>query len=234
MAQSVVTKLPDHIGIIMDGNGRWAKKRGLPRPLGHIAGAKTLRRVVEYMYDIGIKTITFYAFSTENWNRPDEEVNAIMKLLGEYIVKFYHDTEALHKYATMHIIGDLSHLSPRLKKLAEDVERDSAGRDVNLNIAFNYGGRAEICRAMNLLKNKEGEITQEDISGALYTAGQPDVDLIIRTGGEKRLSNFFLWQSAYAELYFSDKLWPDFTEDDIDDAIRFFAARERRFGGLGK
>ncbi len=228
--------LPRHIGIIMDGNGRWAKKRGLPRSAGHIMGSKTFRKITEYLYDLGIKVSTFYAFSTENWERPDEEVNSLLKLFGEYITIYYNDSELKHKYSSVRILGDKSKFPEELRERFLELENNTAANasEYQLNIACNYGSRDELCRAFETLRTKEGPVTSEDISNALYTYGQPDVDLIIRTGGEKRLSNFLLWQAAYAELYFTDKLWPDITEKDIDEALEFYSSRERRFGKIDK
>ena len=224
---------PRHIGIIMDGNGRWARKRGLPRIAGHKEGAENFKRMAEHLVDLDIEVSTFYAFSTENWKRPTEEVNNIMSLLVDYLLEW----QTMRKDKNMHFrfIGDRSAFSPRIQSLMAEVEEKSAVYPNQLNLALNYGSRDEMARAFRLLAQEgKKDVTQEDISRVLYTAGQPDVDLIIRTGGEMRLSNFLLYQSAYAELYFTDKYWPDITEADIDDAIRFFADKDRRFGGLTK
>ena len=224
---------PRHIGIIMDGNGRWARKRGLPRIAGHREGAENFKRIAEHLVDLDIEVATFYAFSTENWKRPPEEVNNIMGLLVDYLIEW----QGMRKDKNMHFrfIGDRTAFSPRIQKLMAQVEEMSSIYPNQLNLALNYGSRDEIARAFRLL-SEEGkkDVTPEDISRVLYTTGQPDVDLIIRTGGEMRLSNFLLFQSAYAELYFTDKFWPDIKDEDIDDAIRFFGDKDRRFGGLSK
>lgn len=226
-----VFKKPRHIGIIMDGNGRWAKKRGLPRLAGHKVGAETFKRIAEYMIDLDIEVSTFYAFSTENWKRPQDEVDHIMSLLVDYLEEWM--TMGKEKNMKIRFLGDRSAFSPRIQNLMEEVEAKSSAYHHQLNLALNYGSRDELARAFSLL-SKEGktQITPEDISKHLYTEGQPDVDLLIRTGGEMRLSNFLLFQSAYAELYFTDRLWPDMTKEDIDDAVSYFAGRERRFGGV--
>ena len=222
---------PRHIGIIMDGNGRWAKQRGLPRIAGHKEGAENFKRIAEHLVDLDIEVSTFYAFSTENWKRPAAEVNNIMSLLVDYLIEW----QGMRKDKNMHFrfIGDRTAFSPRIQKLMAEVEEKSSVYPNQLNLALNYGSRDELARAFQILA-REGRtaISPEDISRALYTTGQPDVDLIIRTGGEKRLSNFLLYQSAYAELYFTDKYWPDIVDQDIDDAISFFADKDRRFGGL--
>lgn len=233
--------LPKHVGIIMDGNGRWAKKRGLPRSEGHKAGAKTFRKIGEFAADIGIRYLTFYAFSTENWKRPEDEVQAIMDLFEEYLDEVIDRIlENQERRIRLHFVGDRSALSPTLKELMEKTEAITADKDkVHLNIAINYGGRAEIVKSVKeiALAVKNGEmdiddITSQSISDRLYTSGQPDPDLIIRPSGEYRLSNFLTYQSAYSELWFSDILWPDFTEDDLVTALRAFEKRNRRFGGV--
>lgn len=230
--------LPQHIGIIMDGNGRWAKKRGLPRTAGHTAGAQTFRRIARYCSDIGIKYLTVYAFSTENWKRPQDEVDAIMKLFKEYMLEAISDFQ--DDSIVVKFIGDRSVFSSDMLKLIERNEQDSKDRDgMVLNIAMNYGGRDEIVHAVkNIAQNvKDGSLDVSDISDKLisdniYTQGQPDPDLIIRPSGEYRTSNFLLWQSAYAEYCIMDVLWPDFTSDDLDRALIEFAKRNRRFGGI--
>ena len=225
--------LPRHVGIIMDGNGRWARKRGLPRIAGHREGAENFKRIAEYLLDLDIEVSTFYAFSTENWKRPPEEVNNIMSLLVDYLKEWMGmDKERNMRF---HFIGDRSAFSPEIRELMAEVEEKSSRYRNHLNLALNYGSRSELTRAFSLLAEEgKKEISQEDISSRLYTAGQPEVDLIIRTGGEMRLSNFLLWQSAYAELYFTDKLWPDIKNHDIDAAMDFFSHRDRRFGGVKK
>ena len=222
---------PRHIGIIMDGNGRWARKRGLPRIAGHKEGAENFKRIAEYLVDLDIEVSTFYAFSTENWKRPADEVNNIMSLLVDYLIEW----QGMRKDKNMHFrfIGDRSACSPRIRRLMAEVEEKSSIYPNQLNLALNYGSRDEMAMAFRTLAAEgKKDITAADINRVLYTHDQPDVDLIIRTGGEMRLSNFLLYQSAYAELYFTDKYWPDIHNEDIDDAIRFYAAKDRRFGGL--
>ena len=230
--------VPRHIAIIMDGNGRWAKKRGLPRTAGHAAGAETFRKIANYCRTLGVEYLTVYAFSTENWKRSEEEVGAIMRLLGNYLKEALQDMEKNH--VRFKFFGDLSRLSPKLQQLCRDAECKSAGfGDVQVNFCLNYGGRDELVTATKKIAEKvlNGELTVDDIdsqliSDSIYTAGQPDPDLIIRPSGEFRISNFLLWQSAYAEYYISDKLWPDFSTDDLDKAIAEFSTRNRRYGGV--
>lgn len=230
--------LPQHLGIIMDGNGRWAKKRGFPRSAGHAAGAKVFKTIVRYCSRIGIKYLTIYAFSTENWKRPHDEVLALMGLFKEYLRDAL--TNFLDENVKVRFLGDTSVFDPQLKELIEDITHVSENRTgMVLNIALNYGGRAEIARAVQLLAEdvQKGlilpeDITEDDISSRLYTAGQPDPDFIIRPSGENRVSNFMLWQSAYAEYLVMDILWPDFTTQDLEHALDIFAARNRRFGGI--
>lgn len=227
--------LPEHIGIIMDGNGRWAQKRGLPRMAGHREGANNFRTITRYCNEIGIKYLTVYAFSTENWNRPKEEVDALMKLLYDYLVESLRDFR--EENIKTRFIGDRSMLHPKLQELmaeAEDLSADKTG--LVLNLAINYGGRAEIVNAVKQIA-EEGispeEITEQMISDRMYTASQPDPDLIIRPSGEYRISNFLLWQSAYSEFVFFDEiLWPDFSKKDLEEAINIFSGRKRRFGGV--
>ncbi len=226
--------LPEHIGIIMDGNGRWAKKRGLPRTAGHTAGAQTFRRIARYCSDIGIKYLTVYAFSTENWKRPKEEVDAIMKLFKEYMIEAINDFQ--DDSIVVKFIGDRSVFSPDMLELIERNERDSKDRDgMVLNIAMNYGGRDEIINAVRTIV-KEGipadDISEQLLSDYMYTSHQPDPDLIIRPSGEYRTSNFLLWQSAYSEYCIMDVLWPDFKSEHLDLALIEFAKRNRRFGGI--
>ena len=220
-----------HIAFIMDGNGRWAKKRGMPREYGHKAGAETFRKICSYCQDVGFKTVTVYAFSTENWKRPRHEVEAIMSLLDAFLDELMRDHE---KYRNrIRFIGDTSVLTPTLKDKIAYAESLNPDSDITINIALNYGGRAELVHAFNKL-SAEGKtsVTEEDISGALYTYESGDPDMIVRTGGDLRISNFLLWQAAYAELYFTEKLWPDLTPADVDDMIRDFYSRKRRYGGL--
>ena len=230
--------LPEHIGIIMDGNGRWAKKKGLPRTAGHTEGAKNFRRIARYCSDIGIRYLTVYAFSTENWARPAVEVNALIRLFQEYL------EEAIRDFADddiqVRFIGDTSAFPKKLQELiATTWEVCKHRTGMVLNIAMNYGGRPEILMAARKLAQKvqAGELRPEDIdedsfSNELYTAGQPDPDLIIRRSGENRISNFLLWQSAYSEYVIMDILWPDFTPEDLNFALREYAKRSRRFGGI--
>ncbi|MCH5189877.1 MAG: isoprenyl transferase [Oscillospiraceae bacterium] len=233
--------LPKHVGIIMDGNGRWAKQRNLPRYKGHIEGAKTFRKIGEFAADVGVKCLTFYAFSTENWKRPQEEVNAIMELFREYLTEAdERSAENEEKGITLKFIGDKSGIPEDIVGLMNHIEQISSDKSkVVLNIAINYGGRHEIANAVRTIaeKVKYGEmevsdIDEDTISDYLYTKGMPDPDLIIRPSGECRLSNFLTYQSAYSELWFSDVLWPDFTEEDFVKALREFENRNRRFGGV--
>lgn len=219
-----------HIAFIMDGNGRWAKSRGLSRSAGHRAGAKTFRRIVDYVKLIGVKYMTVYAFSTENWSRPAEEVSSIMKLLEDYIEQALGDVA--DNDVRVIFLGDRTPLSEKLRRKMDSLERRSGKNSHILNIALNYGGRDEIVHAVKQVLEKGLEITGETIAENLYTKESPPPDLIVRTAGELRLSNFLLWQSAYSELYFTDKLWPDFTEKDVDEAVAEFYRRTRRFGGI--
>ena len=220
-----------HIAFIMDGNGRWAKKRGMPREYGHRAGCKTFGDICQYCCDIGFKAVTVYAFSTENWKRPEKEVKAIMDILDRYL------DELVTHYAKYHnrfrFIGDLSVLSPGLREKIAYVETLNSQYEQVLNVALNYGGRQELTHAFEVLAAAgKTKVTEDDISSAIYTAHCGDPDMIVRTGGDLRISNFLLWQAAYAELYFTDKLWPDLTTDDVDDIVRAFYARQRRYGGV--
>ena len=223
----------NHIAFIMDGNGRWAKKRGMPREYGHRRGAEVFETVVDYCGELGIKAATFYVFSTENWKRSENEVNALMKLLDEYLDKCAQRLQKKDKDVRFIFLGDKSPFTPSLREKMERIERDSASNSRILNLAINYGGRSELVHAFNELREKkEGCVTEEDINGALYTKESPELDMVVRTGGDLRISNFLLWQLAYAELYFTDKLWPDLTTDDVDEAIESFKKRQRRFGGV--
>ena len=216
--------VPAHIAIILDGNGRWAKKRGLPRTAGHAAGSETFRKIATYCKNIGVKYLTVYAFSTENWSRPEDEVKAIMKLLDKYLHEAIQTME--RDNIKMKILGDVSRLSDELKaEIAETNEISSRYEGFQANICLNYGGRDEIIKAAQhyaedcIAGKAEGELNEEKFSGYLYSAGMPDPDLLIRPGGEKRISNFLLWQCAYSEFYFTDVLWPDFDEKELDRAI---------------
>ena len=225
--------LPRHVGIIMDGNGRWAKKRLLPRTAGHVQGAKAFRKCLRHCADIGIECVTFYAFSTENWKRSEDEVNAIMDLFSDYLDEAIGMGE---KDVSMRFIGDRGRLSDKLVRKMEQVEADTAANTGTVCcLAVNYGGRDEILNAARKLISDGvtgDDITEEALNERLYTAGLPDVDLIIRPSGEQRISNFLIWQAAYAEYVFMDVMWPDFTEKDLDLALEEFATRNRRFGGV--
>ena len=238
MALSEKEKLPapQHIAIIMDGNGRWAKKRGLPRTAGHAAGGEAFRRIANYCRTLGVKYLTVYAFSTENWKRSEEEVAGIMRLLGKYLEEALRDMEK--NRVCFRFFGDLTKLSPQLQKLCRDAESRSADYDVQVNFCLNYGGRDEIVHAASAFardvaegKHKPEELTEDILSGYLYSADVPDPELIIRPSGEKRISNFLLWQSAYSEFVFMNVLWPDFSPQDLDAAIEEYHRRNRRFGG---
>lgn len=233
--------LPQHIGFIMDGNGRWAKERGLPRYKGHIEGARTFRKIGELAGDLGIKYLTFYAFSTENWKRPPEEVSAIMDLFREYLKELDdRKLENEEKGIQVNFIGSKKGIPKDILAMMKYSERITKEKTkVYLNIAVNYGSREEIVHSVKEIaekvkkgKLKPDDITEDMISENLYTAGMPDPDLIIRPSGEQRLSNFLLWQSAYSEFWYSNVLWPDFSEDDLIKALRDFEKRNRRFGGV--
>ena len=231
------SNVPTHIGIIMDGNGRWAKLRGLPRKMGHKEGSNTFKKISKYCRKIGVKYLTVYAFSTENWKRPKDEVDSIMNLLRNYL-----DTALTNRDEDARIIfiGDKEPLADDLKIKIDEIERETANcQAITIQIALNYGGRDEIVSACREIASsvKDGKINLENIDEALfssylYTKNIPDPDLIIRPSGEMRLSNFLIWQSAYSEFVFMDILWPDFSEKDLDEAIRIFSTRNRRFGGI--
>ena len=232
------SRLPRHIAIIMDGNGRWAKKRGLPRTAGHAAGAETFRTIATYCKDSGIDYLTVYAFSTENWKRPAEEVGAIMGLLKKYLLEAIGRME--RDKVKMEFFGDLSPLTPELRELCErtrEISRHYEGCQVN--ICLNYGGRDELIRAAQAFardcidgRADPSHLSAEQFGGYLFSRGVPDPDLVIRPSGELRLSNFLLWQSAYAEFYFTDVLWPDFSREELHRAIASYQSRDRRFGGV--
>lgn len=231
--------LPVHVAIIMDGNGRWAKKRGLPRYAGHVTGAKVFRTITKHCEKRGIHTLTVYAFSTENWKRPQEEVDAIMNLLRQYLKESLADFQK--ENIRTRFLGDRTPLAEDIRTLMEEAEASTAHKTgMNLNIALNYGGRHELTQAVQKIARKvqDGtlsptQIDEETVTAHLYTAGQPDPDLILRPSGEHRLSNYLIWQAAYAEYVFMDDiLWPDFTVDDLDAALLEYARRNRRFGGV--
>lgn len=220
-----------HIAFIMDGNGRWATNKGLPREAGHKVGVEAFRTIAKKCKEYGIETITIYAFSTENWSRPKNEVNEIMRLLDKYIAEAEkEDAENRSRY---YVLGDKERLGPDLKAKCEYLEDFTKDNPYVVNIALNYGGRDEIVRAANkLIAEGKTEITEEDISSHIFTSHCPDPDLIVRSGGEYRLSNFLMWQSAYSELYFCDTLWPDMGDYELRKAIVEFSKRKRRFGGV--
>lgn len=230
--------LPQHIGIIMDGNGRWAKKRGLPRSAGHKAGAEGLKKVVTEANKLGIKYITVYAFSTENWKRPQKEVDYLMNLLMDYLINA--EKTLAGENVRIRAIGSRKELSEEMREQIKKTEKLTSDRTgIVMNIALNYGGREELMHAVRSAcedaragKLEPEKITEEEITSRLYTAGQPDVDLLIRTSGEQRLSNFMLWQVSYAEMVFVKKLWPDFKPSDLHECIRIYQGRGRRFGGI--
>ena len=223
--------IPSHIAIIMDGNGRWAKERGLNRTAGHEEGAKTVRRITQYCSDIKVKYLTLYAFSTENWERPKLEVEFLMKLLERYLKK------ELDVYLKNNIrfkaIGDLSRFSKSLQKTIFETQDKTANcSGLTQVLALNYGSKNEIIRAVKKLNELQLEVSEENLESCLDTAGMGDVDVLIRTSGEVRLSNYLLWQNAYAEMFFTQTYWPDFNESELDDILSDFSKRERRFGGI--
>lgn len=229
--------VPAHVGVIMDGNGRWAKKRGLPRKLGHREGAKNFRTITRHAKAVGVQYITFYAFSTENWKRPKDEVDAIMELFEKYLDEV---RDFVEENIRIRFIGDRSALSENLQRKMASVEEDSKDfTAMTLVLAINYGGRDEICHSVKALARKvrEGtldpeDITQDMIEANLYTEEIPPLDLVIRPSGEQRLSNFMIWQAAYAEFYYTNILWPDFKNEDFDRAVLAYSERNRRFGGV--
>jgi len=231
-------RLPRHVAIIMDGNGRWAKKRGLPRTAGHAAGAETFRAIATYCKEIGLEYLTVYAFSTENWKRPAEEVSAIMGLLRKYLLEAIGQME--RDRVKMAFFGDLSPLTPELRQLCERTREISRHYDgCQVNVCLNYGGRDEILRAARAYaadcmagRADPARLTEEEFSARLFSAGVPDPDLVIRPSGELRLSNFLLWQSAYAEFYYTDVLWPDFSREELHRALAAYQKRSRRYGGV--
>ena len=238
LSEAQKQNIPQHIAIIMDGNGRWAKQRGLPRTAGHKAGAETFRRIADHCHTLGVKYLTVYAFSTENWKRSADEVSGIMALLKNYLHEALRDMEKNHIH--FNYMGDLSRLSPELQKLCRETQaKSSAYHDVQVNLCINYGGRDEIVRAAKAFaadvaagKRTADSLTEEALSGYLDSAGVPDPELIIRPSGELRTSNFLLWQSAYSEYVFMNVLWPDFGPEDLDEAIAEYHRRNRRFGGV--
>ena len=227
-------KIPQHVAIILDGNGRWAKAKGMPRNYGHVQGAKNVERICEDAYHMGIKYLTVYAFSTENWRRSRDEVDALMTLLRNYMKTCVKTARKNHM--RVRVIGDKTGLAKDIQDSIANLERESRNQDgLNFTIAINYGSRDEICRAVKKIA-EEGirpeEITEEVISAHLDTAGIPDPDLLIRTSGEQRLSNYLMWQLAYTEFYFTDLPWPDFSKEELSKAIEKYNQRERRYGGV--
>lgn len=229
-----VSRLPRHVGIIMDGNGRWAKKRGRPRLYGHSAGAKSIRQVVELGVELGLGYLTFYAFSTENWNRPEDEVRGLLKLLRERLIKEIPELNEQNIY--VQFIGSEIYLEPAyLAEIRAVAAKTHQNTGMRVNIAFNYGGRLEIIEAIKRLKPEEiSSLTPDNFGQHLWTKEQPDPDLIIRSSGEMRLSNFLLWQSAYSEIYVTDVLWPDFDKAEMIKALQEYQTRNRRYGGLNR
>jgi undecaprenyl diphosphate synthase len=224
-------KIPKHVAFIMDGNGRWAKKRMMPRTFGHRAGTENLRKIITHARNYGIRYVTFYAFSTENWKRPGDEVSALMEILFNYLKK---ETRTFVKEgARLNVLGDLSRFPEKLREAIEESMNATAHcQSIDVNIALNYSGRSDILQAVNRLieEKKEKPLDEEMFSKYLYTKGIPDPDLMIRTSGELRLSNYMLWQLAYTELYFTDVFWPDFDIKAFDEALIAYTARDRRFG----
>ena len=229
--------IPKHIGIIMDGNGRWAKKRMLPRNMGHKKGAEVFKDITRYCNELGLESVTFYAFSTENWKRPQDEIDGLMKLFKQYLIDAFDYEKENNKVI---FLGDKSAFNQELRDLMTEIESKTADRTgMKLNLALNYGSRDEIVHACKEIAQKvsEGSMSVDDIdensfADHLYTKGQPDPDFILRPSGEKRISNFLLWQCAYSEFIYMDVLWPDFTRKDLDSAIEEFNSRNRRFGGV--
>ena len=223
------------VAIIMDGNGRWAKRRMLPRNSGHVAGAKNVESVLEILREFGVRYVTLYAFSTENWKRPKEEVDGLMELIYKYLDEVVLPRLKSDPKHTLRFIGDKAALPEKLRKKCIEIENIETEGEFICNLALNYGGRDEIVRAANMaIRDGHTELSEEILSGYMYTGGQPDPDLMIRTGGDLRISNFLLWQAAYTELYVTDTLWPDFGREEIVRAIDSFNSRNRRYGGLDK
>lgn len=222
------------VGIIMDGNGRWAKRRGLPRLAGHAAGAARVEEVLTTLRELGIHHVTLYAFSTENWKRPKEEVDGIMDLVYKYLDEVVHDKIVSDGHFAVRFAGDISVLPEKLRKKCEEIEALGENREYICYVALNYGGRDEIVRAANRAVADGVALTEETLSRYMYTSASPDPDLLIRTGGDMRISNFLLWQCAYSEFYFTETLWPDFDREAVIAAVQSFLSRKRRFGGLNK
>ena len=239
MTVGTINKIPNHIAIIMDGNGRWARRQGKARLEGHQAGSETVRCVMEYCRDAGVRYLTLYAFSTENWSRPDDEIKGLMSLLGMFIERYQE--ELVQRKVRLRVIGRRSDLPLDLLKALEKVEHETAGFETQLIVALSYSGRSELTRAVQAIATQvsAGELKAEDVDEALiashlYAPDVPDPDLIIRTSGEMRVSNFLLWQCAYSEFYVTDVLWPDFREADFKLALDVYSRRQRRFGGVSE
>ena len=241
MAEMTTGTLPlRHAAIIMDGNGRWAKKRALPRSAGHVAGVRTTEKIIEYSCKIGLEYLTLYAFSTENWKRPESEVSGLLNLLNSYLdrlVSRLREDNPVYRYAAIRFLGDLTPLSEEMREkiaVSEAFCRSNPEIRTHVNIAFNYGGKDEIVHAVNrfISENPGKQIDEKALSSYLYFAGQPDPDLIIRTGGEMRLSNFLMWESSYSEFYSTATLWPDFSPKSFNEALTAYSSRSRRFGGV--
>lgn len=236
--ENTTKPVPRHVAIILDGNGRWAKKRMLPRNAGHAAGSKNVEKICEAAWNMGIEYVTMYAFSTENWSRPKEEVDALMKLLHSYLKDCLKTSKKNNMQ--VRVIGDITRLEPDLQEKIRELEEVSAqNTGLHFQVALNYGSRDEITRAVKRMAQdvREGSlepdaVTEDTISDYLDTKGIPDPDLMIRTSGEQRLSNYLLWQLAYAEFYFTDVLWPDFDKKELEKAVEFYQSRDRRFGGV--
>ncbi len=228
--------MPRHVGIIMDGNGRWAQRQGLPRAMGHEAGTRNIRRISEKAHELGVAVLTLYAFSTENWTRPDWEVKALMRIFGETVRR--EKRTILENNIQLHVIGRLEGIPATLRKEIEAAVRESAANDgLKLNVAFNYGGRAEILDAVKRMLRDQVDpdaVTEELFGRYLYTSELPDPDLVIRTAGEMRLSNFLIWQAAYSEYYSTPVFWPDFDQHEFELAIESYSQRQRKFGGIGE
>lgn len=234
MIEKVKENIPRHVAIMMDGNGRWAKRRLMPRKMGHLEGSKRVDEICESSYKLGIKYLTVYAFSTENWNRPKDEVQGIMGLFGKYLVE--KKSKCIRNNTRVRVIGNRNRLDYDIVRKIEEIEEETKGcSGLNLQLAVNYGGKDEIVRAVNkILSCKEhfSSITEDEFTSYLDTRDIPEPDLFIRTGGDKRLSNFLLWEMAYTEFYFCDILWPDFSEEELKKAVSEFSGRERRFGEI--
>lgn len=230
---SDTVSVPGHIAFVLDGNGRWAKKRALPRTAGHKAGAERFEQIAEDCFEAGVKTVTAYAFSTENWKRSQEEIDGIVAILDKYLDELIE--VKYKKNFRLRVLGDNSRFPDYIQEKIRISEEKTANNAYNLNLCLNYGGRAEICNAVNTLIQKGfTSVSEQDISSAVYTSPTGDPDIIVRTGGDTRLSNFLLWQASYAELYFTQTLWPDFSKDELFDIFEKFSKTDRRYGGYNQ